>query len=38
VRAKRLRREELTKGERTRARLGVWSLLYNRALQTRPML
>ena len=38
LRAKRLRREELTAGERTRARLGVWSFLYNRAVQTRPML
>jgi hypothetical protein len=38
VRAKRLRRDEYTRAERTRTRLGLWSALYNRALQTRPML
>jgi hypothetical protein len=38
VRAKRMRREELSRAERARTRLGLWSLLYNRALQTRPML
>jgi len=38
VRAKRLRREERSTAERARTRLGVWSLLYNRAVQTRPML
>jgi hypothetical protein len=38
VRAKRLRRDELSKTERARTRLGLWSALYNRALQTRPML
>jgi hypothetical protein len=38
VRAKRLRRDEYTNVERTRTRLGLWSALYNRALQTRPML
>jgi hypothetical protein len=38
VRAKRLRRDELSKTERARTRLSLWSSLYNRALQTRPML
>jgi hypothetical protein len=38
VRAKRQRRDEFTKAERTRTRLGVWSLLYNRALQAGPTL
>jgi hypothetical protein len=38
VRAKRLRRDELSRSERARTRVGLWSLLYNRALQTRPML
>jgi hypothetical protein len=38
VRAKRLRRDELSRTERARTRVGLWSLLYNRALQTRPML
>src|SRR4051794_15479919 len=36
VRAKRLRRDEHSKVERTRTRLGVWSALYNRALQSHP--
>src|SRR4051795_981161 len=36
VRAKRLRREERSKTERVRTRLGVWSALYNRATQTHP--
>lgn len=38
VRAKRLRRDELSRTERARTRLGLWSFLYNRALRTRPML
>src|SRR3954452_16110460 len=38
VRAKRLRRDEHSKVERTRTRLGVWSALYNRALQSHPTL
>ena len=38
VRAKRLRRSELSTTERARTRLGLWSALYNRALHTRPML
>ena len=38
VRAKRLRREEHSTFDRARTRVGLWSALYNRALQTRPML
>jgi hypothetical protein len=38
VRAKRLRRDEFSRADRARTRLGLWSALYNRAVQTRPML
>jgi CheY-like chemotaxis protein len=38
LRAMRVRRDEHTKTERARTRLGVWSALYNRALHLRPML
>ena len=38
VRANRLRREEHSRLDRARTRLGLWSLLYHRAAQTRPML
>jgi len=38
IRAKRLRREEHSTLDRARTRLGVWSVLYNRALRTRPSL
>src|SRR3954454_4660540 len=36
VRARRLRRDELSRTERARTRLGVWHLLYNRALHAGP--
>jgi hypothetical protein len=39
VRAKRLRRDEHTALDRARTRIGLWSLLYNRALRAgSPML
>ena len=38
VRAKRMRRDELSRAERARTRVGLWSVLYHRAFQTRPML
>src|SRR3954453_15283462 len=38
VRAKRLRREEHSRVDRARTRLSLWSLLYHRAAQSRPML
>ena len=38
MRAKRLRREEHSTLERARTRLALWSFLYRRAAETRPML
>jgi hypothetical protein len=38
VRAKRLRRQQHTRLDRTRTRLAHWSTLHHRAAQTRPML
>jgi hypothetical protein len=38
VRAKRLRKQKFSTFERARTRLGLWSLLYERASATRPIL
>src|SRR3954454_23476151 len=38
VRAKRLRRQELSRTDRARTRFAVWSALHHRAAQSRPML
>jgi hypothetical protein len=38
VRARRLRREQLTTAERVRTRLGLWSALWHRQAQSRPVL
>ena len=38
TRAKRIRRQEISRGERIRMRFSLWSTLYQRAAETRPML
>jgi hypothetical protein len=38
VRARRLRQETLTAGQRVRARLSLWTALWHRAAMTRPSL
>ena len=38
TRAKRLRREQRSRRDRTRTRLALWSGLYQRAAESRPML
>ncbi|MEA2269680.1 MAG: hypothetical protein QOC64_2290 [Solirubrobacteraceae bacterium] len=38
VRARRLRQETLTTGQRVRARLSLWTALWHRAATTRPSL
>jgi hypothetical protein len=38
TRAKRIRRQEISRAERIRTRLSLWSTLYQRAGETRPML
>ena len=38
VRARRLRQEQLTTAERVRTRLGLWSALWHRQAQSRPVL
>ena len=38
TRAKRIRRQEISRAERIRTRFSLWSTLYQRAGETRPML
>ena len=38
TRAKRIRQQEISRGERIRMRFSLWSTLYQRAADTRPML
>ena len=38
TRAKRIRRQEISRAERIRMRFSLWSTLYQRAADTRPML
>jgi hypothetical protein len=38
TRAKRIRRQQISRSERLRARFSLWSTLYQRAAETRPML
>ena len=38
TRAKRIRRQDISRAERIRTRFSLWSTLYQRAAETRPML